>query len=102
MKAAPPRPRRSPRFTGRNPSKTNRPVARPLTARAVMRAQQPGTAWTGTPLSAHRRTRSSPGSLMAGVPASVTRAKDAVRQVAAATGLGRNELYQAAIQRESP
>ena len=28
--------------------------------------------------------------------------KDAVRQVAAATGLGRNELYQAALQRESP
>ncbi len=28
--------------------------------------------------------------------------KDAVRQVVAATGLGRNELYQAALQRESP
>ena len=28
--------------------------------------------------------------------------KDAVRQVAAATGLGRNELYQAAIQGEAP
>ena len=36
----------------------------------------PGTAVTGTPTSAQRRTISSPGSLIAGIPASVTSAQD--------------------------
>ena len=63
-------------LTVRNPSKVKRPVGRPLTAKALTAAQQPGMARTSTPFSAHSRTRSSPGSEMAGVPASVIRAQD--------------------------
>ncbi|CAN4028727.1 RNA-binding protein KhpA, partial [Dysosmobacter welbionis] len=59
-------------LTVMKPSKVNRPVGRPLTARAFTAAQQPGMESTSTPFSAHSRTRSSPGSEMAGVPASVT------------------------------
>ena len=43
--------------------------------RAVITAQGPGTAETGMPASAHCRTKSSPGSEMAGEPASDTRAQ---------------------------
>ena len=53
----------------------NRPVGRPDTARALTKAQAPGMATTGIPWAAHWATSSSPGSLMAGVPASVTRAQ---------------------------
>ena len=60
---------------GRKPSKVNRPVGSPEAARAVMRAQGPGMDTTGAPAWAQARTSSSPGSLMAGVPASVTRAQ---------------------------
>ncbi|CUQ23027.1 Uncharacterised protein [Flavonifractor plautii] len=62
-------------FMARKPSKVNRPVGRPDTARAVTRAQGPGMATTSTPLWAQRATSSSPGSETAGVPASVTSAQ---------------------------
>ena len=61
-------------FMGRKPSKVKRPVSSPDSASAVTKAHGPGTAVTVTPASAHRRTRSSPGSLIAGIPASVTSA----------------------------
>ena len=63
------------RVTERKPSKVKRPVGKPDRARAVAAALGPGTATTSTPASAQRRTRSSPGSLMAGMPASVTKAQ---------------------------
>jgi len=59
----------------RKPSKQNRPVGRPDILRAVMTAQGPGMAETTMPLAAHRATRSSPGSEIAGEPASDTRAQ---------------------------
>ena len=43
---------------------------------AATAAFGPGTGTTWTPSSAARRTRTEPGSLTAGVPASVTRASD--------------------------
>ena len=63
-------------FTGRKPSKQNLAVASPESVRAQIPAHAPGIAVTGIPLSAHSATRSSPGSDIAGVPASVTRAQD--------------------------
>ena len=59
----------------RKPSKVKRPVGWPEAARAATRAQGPGMDTTSTPAWAHRATNSSPGSEMAGVPASVTRAQ---------------------------
>ena len=53
-----------------------RAVGKPDRVRAVMAAQQPGTEVTVTPAAAHSATRSSPGSLIAGVPASLTSAQD--------------------------
>jgi hypothetical protein len=58
----------------RKPSKQKRCVGRPLTARAAMRAQGPGMGMISIPFSAQSLTSSSPGSEMAGVPASVTSA----------------------------
>ena len=58
----------------RKPSNVKRPVGRPDMLSAVMAAQGPGMALTVTPAPAHRRTRSSPGSEMAGEPASDTSA----------------------------
>ena len=66
--------RRSFRPEGRKPSKVNRRVSSPETASAATAAQQPGIACTVTPFSAHSVTSSCPGSLIAGVPASVTSA----------------------------
>ena len=57
------------------PMPVNRPVGWPEAARAVTRAQGPGMVTTGMPCWAHRATSSSPGSEMAGIPASVTRAQ---------------------------
>ena len=62
-------------FMARKPSKVNRPVGWPEAARAVTRAHGPGMGVTVTPWAAHRATSSSPGSEMAGIPASVTRAQ---------------------------
>ena len=62
-------------FIAKKPSKVNRPVGSPDTARAVTRAQGPGMATTGISARAQLCTSSSPGSLMAGVPASVTSAQ---------------------------
>ena len=59
----------------KKPSKVNRPVGSPDMLRAVTAAQGPGRAETGIPAWAHWRTKSSPGSEMAGVPASETRAQ---------------------------
>ena len=49
-------------------------VGRPDTASAAMAAHGPGMTCTSMPCSAHWRTMSSPGSEMAGMPASVTSA----------------------------
>ena len=59
----------------RKPSKQNRPVDWPEMLRAVMAAQGPGMAQTVMPAAVHCLTRSSPGSEMAGLPASETRAQ---------------------------
>ena len=55
-------------FMGRKPSKVNRPVGWPETARAVTRAQGPGMDTTGMSSWTHRATSSSPGSETAGCP----------------------------------
>ena len=60
--------------TDKKPSKVKRPAGRPDRASAETSAAGPGTVSTATPFSAHRRTMSSPGSEMAGIPASVTSA----------------------------
>ena len=57
---------------GRNPSKANRLVGRPLTTRAAIIADGPGTTSTVWPAAAAAATRRSPGSEMPGMPASVT------------------------------
>lgn len=62
-------------FMGKKPSKVKRPVGWPEAARAATRAQGPGMGHTGIPRAAHWATSSSPGSEMAGIPASVTRAQ---------------------------
>jgi len=54
------------------PSNTKRDVDSPLTTSAMTTAAGPGIAVTGIDLSIAARTRRSPGSLMPGVPASVT------------------------------
>ena len=56
----------------KKPSKVKRPVGKPEIASAVAMAVGPGTTVTGTPRAAHSATRSSPGSEMAGIPASLT------------------------------
>ena len=53
------------------PSNTKRPVAWPLTASAVTQALGPGTGATRMPLASASRTITSPGSEMAGMPASL-------------------------------
>ena len=53
----------------------NTVVGRPETARAETTALGPGTTNTSMPCCAHMRTMSSPGSEMAGIPASVTSAQ---------------------------
>ena len=59
---------------GRNPSKQNLRAAIPDMVRAVIRAQAPGMEVTRIPSSIQRAARTSPGSDMAGVPASLTQA----------------------------
>ena len=61
-------------LTLKKPSNVNLPVGSPDTANAEMTALGPGTTSTGTSCSAHNATRSSPGSEMAGMPASETMA----------------------------
>ena len=61
-------------LTDRNPSNANLFAGKADTISALTAATGPGIDVTVTPFSAHRRTRSSPGSDMAGVPASDTRA----------------------------
>ncbi len=56
---------------GKKPSKQNRLVERPDNVKAVMHAAAPGSEVTTMPASWHIRTSTSPGSEMAGVPASV-------------------------------
>ena len=56
---------------GRKPSKQNRLVGSPDSVSAVMQAQHPGRDVTGTPAFWHSATSTSPGSEIAGVPASV-------------------------------
>ena len=65
--------RRTGRF-GRKPSKVKWSVGRPETTRAATRADGPGITSTGIPSAMASRTRSYPGSEMAGVPASETSA----------------------------
>ncbi len=73
---------------GRKPSTTNRPVGSPLPTRALIAADGPGTTSTRWPAAAAAATRSSPGSEMPGMPASVTittRSPDARRRSTSAT-----------------
>jgi hypothetical protein len=63
---------RSPSLRGGNPSKQNRSVGSPETASAVVTADGPGTAVTRTPAATAAATTRKPGSLMPGMPASVT------------------------------
>lgn len=59
-------------LTLRKPSKVNLPEGIPDIAIAVANAVGPGTDSTFIPCSWHMRTKSSPGSDIAGIPASVT------------------------------
>ena len=61
---------------GKKPAKWKRGSVNPLTLTALIAALGPGTGKTGIPCSTARRTRSAPGSLTAGVPASVTSASE--------------------------
>jgi hypothetical protein len=63
---------RSPGRLGGNPSKQNLSVGSPETASAVVTADGPGRAVTLMPAAAAAATSRYPGSLMPGVPASVT------------------------------
>ena len=65
-------------LTLKKPSNVNLPVGSPDTASAEMTALGPGTTSTGTSCSAHNATRSSPGSEMAGMPASVVSRADEI------------------------
>ena len=58
---------------GKNPTK-NGPCTNPDVATAAVSALGPGTTETGRPSAATARTKSAPGSLMLGIPASVTSA----------------------------
>ena len=51
-------------------------VGSPLALSAATRALGPGTGTTGIPLRRQARTSLNPGSLIPGVPASLTRARD--------------------------
>ena len=57
----------------RNPSKIKRSVGRPLITNAMIKAAGPGIAETMCEESIAARTKREPGSLIPGVPASVTR-----------------------------
>ena len=59
---------------GKKPSKTNRAVGKPLITSAIVRAEGPGIAETVMPAFSAALTSRSPGSLMPGVPASLTNA----------------------------
>ena len=61
-------------LAGKNPSKQNRSVGNAAIDSAATAAQGPGIAMISMPAAAHSRTRSKPGSLMPGVPASLTNA----------------------------
>ena len=71
------RSRRSRPDRGRNPSNVHRGPATPDAATAARTADAPGIGTTKPPSAAHAATRSLPGSLTVGVPASVTRARSA-------------------------
>ena len=66
--------RRAPDFSGRNPRKWKFSVGSPEAMSAVTAAFAPGMGMTGTPAAMASRTSQLPGSLMAGVPASLTSA----------------------------
>ena len=57
---------------GRKPSNTKRSVGNPESTSAVSTALGPGTTSTASPASRQARTSRSPGSLIPGIPASVT------------------------------
>lgn len=61
--------------TDKNPSKAKREVDSPLIATAEAIAVGPGTTSIGMSFSMHKRTKSSPGSEMHGIPASETTAQ---------------------------
>ena len=63
-----------PFFWGRKPSNTNLSQGRPLLTKAGTKAVAPGSVCTSMPALTASRTRKKPGSLMPGVPASLTRA----------------------------
>ncbi len=63
---------RSPARRGRKPSNRNRSVGNAETMSAAIAADGPGMASTGTPAVTQAATSRSPGSEMAGVPASLT------------------------------
>ena len=64
---------RSPLLAGRKPAKTKCPSpAKPATLSAVVTLLAPGSGSTRTWAARHAATRRAPGSLMAGVPASLT------------------------------
>ena len=65
---------RSLRRRGRKPRNRKESAGRPETASAVVTAEGPGTDSTLMPFDAQAATSSLPGSLMAGIPASDTRA----------------------------
>ena len=65
---------RSAPLRGRNPSNTNLLVDSPLMTNAIVSAEAPGIAETVMPDESAALTRRSPGSLMPGVPASLTSA----------------------------
>ena len=65
---------RSPPLRGRKPSNTNREVDKPLITSAMVSADGPGIDDTVMPASTAAFTSRSPGSLMPGVPASLTSA----------------------------
>ena len=63
---------RSPLPRGGNPSKQNRSLGSPETARAAVTADGPGSTVTGIPSAAATAVSRYPGSLTVGMPASVT------------------------------
>lgn len=61
-------------FAGRKPTNKNESLGSPDALNAEANAHAPGTGTTFTPHARHARTILKPGSLMHGVPASLTRA----------------------------
>ena len=70
---------------GKKPSKTNRAVGKPLITSAIVRADGPGIAETVMPAFSAALTSRSPGSLIPGVPASLTSATSVLSSNSATT-----------------